>query len=344
MSDSIKFGLVGVGRMGRHHARVLSTINEAEFVGVYDQDESRVKDVCEEWGGSLCSNISELVSCGIDAAVVATPTDTHEPIAGELLSQGIHCLIEKPLAPDTVTSQKIKECARSSGSLLQVGHVVRYDPVMRAISQLRINPRFIEMSRVSPFTFRSVDVGVVLDMMIHDIDLLTMLLGSEPAEIQANSISVFGDPEDVCNARLTFAKCELDYRPVANITASRLAMKSERKIRILSEDAYVSADFISRKGTVVRKKENEVALAEVRERLRGGEDLSDIDYLNLISVEELTIQDGDPLTLQVLDFIKSIKEGQRPAVDADAGMSAVKTAERIVKIASAHSGKLAGPV
>ena len=162
------------------------------------------------------------------------------------------------------------ERARSE-AVLQVGHIVRYDPVTVAIGALKdFRPRFIEVNRVSPMTFRSVDIGVVLDMMIHDIDVLLMLLGAEPVDVQANAVSVIGVAEDVCNARLTFPPGDDGISCVANMTASRLALKTERKIRLISEDAYVSADFAAQRGTVVRKQANAEQLEDVRRRLAAG--------------------------------------------------------------------------
>jgi predicted dehydrogenase len=193
------------------------------------------------------------------------------------------------------------------------------------------------MDRISPMTFRSVDVGVVLDMMIHDLDLLLMLVGREPDEVQASAVSVLGEAEDVCNARLTFSEPgRLDSAPVqcvANITASRLALKTERKIRIISEDTYISADFVARSGTVMRKTANADQLAALRSRLKAGEDLSDVDYRTLVHSEPLAVGAGEPLKLQIEDFLSAVRCGRRPTVDANAGFAAVRTAERIMAAA-----------
>jgi predicted dehydrogenase len=189
-------------------------------------------------------------------------------------------------------------------------------------------------------TFRSVDVGVVLDMMIHDLDLLLMLVGAEPEDVQANAVSVLGEAEDVCNARLTFPPGPDGLRCVANLTASRLALKTERKLRIISEDAYASADFVKRTGTVVHKTANEAQLAEVRKRLHAGEDLTSINYLDHVKVESLDVGDGEPLKLQIDDFLDSVRAQRHPQVDAQAGFAAVRTAERIVKAARAAGARM----
>jgi predicted dehydrogenase len=327
--------------MGRHHARIYSQLDECELVGVVDADAKRAGDIVEQWGGRAFESVEQLLEAGVDAVTIATPTIYHRDAAEQLLAAGVSCLIEKPLAPDVEQGRAMVAAAQRSKGILQVGHVVRYDPVMRAIRALpELHPRFIEMVRISPMTFRSVDVGVVLDMMIHDLDLLLMLVGEEPAEIHANAVCVLGEAEDVCNARLVFPPAEDGIACVANVTASRLALKTERKIRVICEDTYVSADFVNRKGTVIRKTANEAQLAEARARLAAGEDLSSINYLELVEVEDLAIGTADALTLQIQDFLDAVRTGRQPEVDARAGFAAVRTAERIVQTARAAGARM----
>jgi predicted dehydrogenase len=327
--------------MGRHHARVYSQRPDAELVGVVDLNRDAATNITDEWGGTPCGTIDELLAAGVDAVTIATPTIHHRAAADRFIELKIPCLIEKPLAPNGDEARAIADAADAAGVVLQVGHIVRYDPVMQAIAKLDgLSPRFIEMDRVSPMTFRSVDVGVVLDMMIHDLDLLLMLTGSEPEEIQANAVCVLGEAEDVCNARLTFPAGADGLRPVANITASRLALKTERKLRVISENAYVSADFVARTGKVVRKIANDEQLADLRQRLKEGEDLSNLDYFELIETEDLDVQPGDALEMQIDDFIGAVREGRRPTIDAQAGFAAVRTAERIVETARAAGSRM----
>ncbi|MCZ6834787.1 MAG: Gfo/Idh/MocA family oxidoreductase [Planctomycetota bacterium] len=344
MSESkVRCAVIGVGRMGRHHARVYAQHKEVDFAGVVDVNADAAKSITEEWGGVAFGDLQELIDKGVDAVTIATPTVHHKTAAESLLQAKIACLIEKPLAPNAAEARTIADAAEANDVVLQVGHIVRYDPVMRAIAALDgITPRFIEMDRVSPMTFRSVDVGVVLDMMIHDLDLLQMLMGVEPEEVDANAVCVLGEAEDVCNARLTFpAMAGGDgMRSVANVTASRLALKTERKLRIISEDAYVSADFVARSGRVVRKKANEEQLVELRARLKAGEDLSNLNYLELIEIEELDVQPGDALEMQIDDFLDAVREDRRPTIDAQAGFAAVRTAERIVESARAAGARM----
>lgn len=341
ISSTIKCGVIGVGRMGRHHARVYATADGVEFIGVVDADPQKAVNIVEEWGGAVHDSVQALIGAGVNAVTIATPTIHHLAAAEPLLKAGVACLIEKPLAPDVEQARRLAELAEQTGSLLQVGHIVRYDPLMTAICALPgISPRFIEMVRISPMTFRSVDVGVVLDMMIHDLDLLFMLMGGEPSEVQANAVCVMGEAEDVCNARLTFPTGADGIQCVANVTASRLAMKTERKLRIISEDSYVSADFVNHKGTVIRKLANAEQLAEVRQRLAAGEDLSNIDYVDLVKVDELGVAETEPLRAQIDDFLAAVREGRRPTVDAEAGFAAVHTAERIMECARAAGARL----
>jgi len=327
--------------MGRHHARICAITEGCELVGVVDRDATRRDAIREQYGGEGFERVEDLIRHGVDLAIIATPTVHHRAAAEALLAARVHCLIEKPLAPDVPEARAIADAAASAGVVLQVGHVVRYDPVMVAIRKVvNLRPRFVEIDRISPMTFRSVDVGVVHDMMIHDIDLLLMLLGQEPEDVHASAVSVLGEAEDVCNVRLVFPADADGVRCVANLTASRLALKTERKMRIISEEAYLSADFVERKGTLIRKTANAAKIAEVRRQLREGEDLSSVNYLELVAVEALEVGAGEPLRLQFEDFIGAIRESRRPFVDAEDGFAAVRTAERIVQAARSMGSRM----
>jgi predicted dehydrogenase len=337
---TLRCGVVGVGKMGRHHARLWTQVAGCDLVGIVDSSAERRQQVIDQYGGRGHDSVDSLIDAGVDLVTIATPTVHHREAAERLLAAGVHCLIEKPLAPTPDEARAIADAAKRSGAMLQVGHVVRYDPVMVAIRKLGLRPRFVEVDRVSPMTFRSVDVGVVLDMMIHDIDVLLMLFGAEPVDVRASSVSVLGEAEDVCNARLEFPRMADGYAPVANVTASRLAMKTERKIRVMSDDTYVSADFVDRKGTVARKGPNAAKIAEVRELLKQGADLSHLNFLDLLQVEPLGVEPGEPLRLQAEDFVDAIRSGRRPLVDAEDGFAAVRTADRIVAAGRAAGSRM----
>jgi predicted dehydrogenase len=332
----LRCGVIGVGRMGRHHARVYSELPDVEFVGVVEPDAERAGEAVERNGGQVFASIQAMLDYGIDAVTIATPTVRHHSDARTLLAKGVACLIEKPLAPNAYEAEAMRGEAEASGSILQVGHVVRFDPVMQAIRRIEnLSPRFIEMTRISPLTFRSLDVGVVLDMMIHDLDLLLMFLGQEPEEVHASAVAVVSDAEDLCNARLVFPPNAAGNRCVATVTASRLALKTERKLRLFSDSAYVSADFVKRSGTIVERSANVAQLSSVRSQLAEGLDLSDVNYLDLVHIEALDVGDEEPLRLQAEAFLQAVRSGCQPEVDAEAGSAAVRTAERIVEAAGA---------
>jgi predicted dehydrogenase len=264
----------------------------------------------------------------VKAVTIAVPTKFHPELAEPFLRRGIACLIEKPLAGDTTQGKRILDAAARSGAVVQVGHIERFNPAFIAMQRLKIQPRFIEITRISPLTFRSIDVGVVLDMMIHDIDIVLQLASSEVSRIDAVGVSVIGQVEDICNARVTFANgC------VANITASRLALKTERRIRVFSADAYVSLDYQKRYGIVARRGENLTAIRDAVARIRSGEisDLSQLNFMDLVQVEELAIDEIDPLRAELESFLNAAQGKTPPEVTAEQGLAAVELATRIVQ-------------
>jgi predicted dehydrogenase len=321
--------------MGRHHARVYANLPDCELVGVVDADVQRAADIAHKHETRALSSVTELIEAGVDAVSVAAPTTRHREIAEELLSAGVACLIEKPLAGDVRDAEAIKNVAEISGATLMVGHIERFNPIMRAMQKATRNgegiaPRFIEVSRVSPMTFRSVDIGVVMDMMIHDLDVVLMLMGGqEPDDIQAAGVAVVTEHEDICNARLTFK------RPggscVANITCSRLALKTERVTRITGEDAYIKIDYGAKSGVIIRRLANEIQMREIHEQLRGGADLTDLKWDELVNVEQLVIDDAEPIVAEIQAFLQAVGAGATPPIDAAAGLVNVRTAERIVE-------------
>jgi predicted dehydrogenase len=236
-------------------------------------------------------------------------------------------LIEKPLAKDSAEGRQIVELAREHKTLVQVGHIERFNPAVRAMDRLGVRAGFIEVTRISPLTFRSIDVGVVLDMMIHDIDIVLKLSGSRVARVDAVGVSVIGDVEDVCNARLEF-----ENGCVANLTASRLALKTERKLRVFSPDAYVSIDYQKKYGIVAQKSGNLEAIRSAVAKIRHGEieDLADLNYQDLVNVEELQIDDVEPLRAEQEAFVGAVTGKQAAEVSAEDGLAAVEVAERIV--------------
>jgi predicted dehydrogenase len=319
-------GVIGCGRMGRLHARVYSEMPQVRLVGVYDASADAAAAAAEEFGCRAVATVEELLP-QVRAVSIAVPTQAHVPVAEACIGRGVACLVEKPLAQDVAGGRRIVDAARRHGVAVQVGHIERFNPAVRAMRELKVAPRFIESIRISPMTFRSIDVGVVLDMMIHDIDIVLTLAQSPVRDIEAVGVSVIGQHEDICNARITFANgC------VANVTASRLALKTERKLRVFSSEAYVSVDYQKRYGVAVRRTGNLDTIRAAAEKIRRGDvhDLSGLNYTDLVHVDELQISDTEPLRAQLDSFVSAVVNRTRPEVSAEDGLAAVETAMRIV--------------
>jgi predicted dehydrogenase len=319
--------------MGRFHARVYSEMPGVRLVGVFDANPEAAQATAAEYNCPAAPSLDDLLGRA-KAVTIAVPTRYHAEVAEACLRRGVACLVEKPLAKDVAEGRRIADAARRAGVAVQVGHIERFNPAVRAMARLEMAPRFIEVIRISPMTFRSIDVGVVLDMMIHDIDIVLKLARSAVARIDAVGVSVIGAYEDICNARLTFANgC------VANVTASRLALKTERKLRVFSSDAYVSVDYQKRYGVVVRRTGNLDAVRATAEKIRRGDvtDLAGLSYADLVQVDELQISDTEPLRAQLDSFVSAVRDGTPPEVTVEDGLAAVETAVRVVEAMGAQA-------
>jgi len=325
---SFRVAVVGAGRMGKLHARVLSEMPNAQLVCVVDTNPATAEAVARQRNCLALSDARQAVDL-VDAAIISVPTLRHVEAARPFVAAGKPVLIEKPYTNDVGAGEALIALARQTGTSVQVGHTERFNPAVLAMKKYAIAPKFIEAHRISPFTFRSADVGVVLDMMIHDIDLVLMLVGGGVASVHAVGVNVIGAHEDICNARLIF-----DNGCVANITASRLAIKTERKMRIFSEEAYLSVDYAKKVGLVVKKSENLDLIQMARDL--DVEDLAELaqtlDYAKLLKVEQLVIDESaDPLRRQAEAFRQTVEEGLPPVVSAADGLAAVRVADRIVE-------------
>lgn len=352
----LRCGAVGVGRMGRHHARVYAQMAQrdegVEMVGVVDANPQRAREIAEQHGTRAFASEAELLAAGVDAVSIAVPTTHHLSSARPFLEAGVACLIEKPLAASADEANRLKTLAEKTGACLMVGHIERFNPIMRAMQKATeqtgepITPRFIEVHRVSPMTFRSMDIGVVMDMMIHDLDVVLMLMDSrEPDDVQASGVAVISEFEDLCNARLRWNLPEEigGGQCVANITASRLALKTERVTRITGESGYIKIDYAAKTGTMIRRTANEIQMREVREQLKQGKDLTDLNWAELVNIEPLQIDQGEPIVKEIEAFLDAVRTGARPAIDATAGFVNVRTAERIVQAIQHSLGASAAP-
>jgi predicted dehydrogenase len=331
----LRAAVIGVGHMGKHHARIYSQMPDVELVGIFDANQERAKEIANQFHCPTFDNLSDLIA-KIDLVSVAVPTVYHLTVAEPLIRAKKAILIEKPLAANSEECKKILELAQKHQAIVQVGHTERYNPVVRAMKRLEMTPRFIETHRISPFTFRSADIGVVLDMMIHDIDIVLSLIGEIPSAVDAVGVAVLGSFEDIANARLTFPNgC------VANLTASRLALKTERKIRVFSNEAYLSLDYQKKTGLAIKKDANADILKLAQERkIEDLAQLSGMDYSKLVNVEPILITDEEPLRAELESFVSAVKNNSEPEVSAQAGFSAVDTAQRIVQSIKAHNWKL----
>jgi predicted dehydrogenase len=241
--------------------------------------------------------------------------------------------VEKPLAPNVLEGRRIVALAHRYDTVVAVGHSERCNPVVQAMRHLAIEPRFIEALRVSPFPFRSMDVGVVLDVMIHDIDIVLSLAGSPLRRVEAVGVGVIGDEEDICNARLVFANgC------VANLTASRLAMKTERRLRVFTKQAYLSVDYLKKTGVVIKADSNLDMVRWIRQHRQAGDlDPAKVNWPDMVRVEPLQVDDKEPVRLEQEAFLRAVKDrSYRPQVTAEEGLAALQCAQKILNRIKKH--------
>ncbi len=332
MAKKMRAAVIGAGHMGKHHVRIYHELPEVELVAVVDADQDRASKLATQFGAKSLTDGADLLDLGLDAVTVAVPTVHHEAVAKPLIEAGLAVLIEKPLAPDTASARRLLDLATAHNCVLQVGHSERFNPVVQAMLRMDVAAKFIETHRISPFTFRSADIGVVFDMMIHDIDILLHLVPSREYKVSAVGISVLSKYEDVANARVEFANgC------VANLTASRLALKTERKIRVFSPGAYLSMDYQKKSGVAIKLDANLNLLKLAKEKdLTDLSQVAGLDFGSMVKVEPLEIDDVEPLRAEIQSFLDSIRTGITPAVSAEDGFAAVQLAESIVNALEKH--------
>jgi len=331
VSEPLRVAVIGVGHHGQHHARIYSELDGVNLVAVVDRRSDRASEIARKYGCQAAVALDDVID-HIDAASIVVPTVHHLETARPFIERRKPILIEKPIAPTVAEANEMLALARRHECLVAVGHIERFNPVVRAMGRFRVEPKFIECHRISPFTFRSADVGVVLDMMIHDIDIVLSLVRDEPVRVDAVGVRVLSRCEDICNARVTFRRgC------VANLTASRLALKTERKIRVFSDEVYVSLDYQKRVGLAIRKKANLDILKLAQDW--DMEDLSQmagVDYTELVHVEPLEVEDSEPLRSELESFIHSIRRGLPPACGVEDGVAAVRLAGDITAAVHQH--------
>ncbi|WP_155302980.1 Gfo/Idh/MocA family protein [Desulfosarcina widdelii] len=303
----LRVGVVGVGYLGKFHAQKYRFMPDVDLVGVVDTDPVQGEKVAEDNATAYYQDHRSLFG-KVDAISVAAPTPAHFSIARDFLRQNIDVLIEKPMTSRIEDADELIRIAESNGSIIQVGHLERFNPAVVALRGKVDQPRFIESHRLSIYQGRCTDVSVVLDLMIHDIDLILNLVGSKIKSVHAAGIEVVSENIDIANARLEF-----DNGAVANVTASRISAKNERKLRLFQKDAYISIDFAEHKITLVRPESNH------------GDDL-----IPGMKIEELQFDKGDALDDELKSFIQSVKHRRQPLVTGQMGRDALKTALSIM--------------
>ncbi len=296
---NLRIGVVGVGHIGSNHARLYAEIPSAEFAAVYDIDPVRAAAIGKKYGANVTTSLEQFADM-VDAASVATPTSSHYQVAQSLLTRGKHLLIEKPITENTREASELAGLAVKNQVVLQVGHVERFNPVLSALEKLLTHPRFIEAHRLSPYPERSMDIGVVLDLMIHDLEVILHLVRSPVQSIDAVGVPVLSRSEDIANARLRF-----ENGCVANVTSSRISPERMRKIRVFQEDAYLSLDYQNQSGEIYRR---------VGDR---------------ISRDKVQIEREEPLKRELVSFIECATTGREPRVS---GFQATAALELAVKI------------
>lgn len=321
MKEKVKVGVIGVGHLGQSHARLLRQIQSADLVGVYDIDEKKSKTIANELNVRAFESLDQMIG-DVDAASVVTPTSFHQEIARKLMDAGRHCFIEKPIASTVEEAAAICRLSKEKNVKVQIGHIERFNPAVLALSKVKLEPMFVESHRLAQFKPRALDVAVVLDLMVHDIDLILNFVKSPVINIDASGVGVISDTVDIANARLRF-----ENGAVANLTSSRISQRQMRKMRLFQRDAYISLDFAE-------------GIAEVYRATSPGGNMPTGMNLGIIGVGEsaraITYEQPEApqvnsLKMELELFMKSIIDDQPTAVTAEEGMEVLKVADSIVR-------------
>lgn len=323
-----RVGVIGTGHLGSFHAKMLAQLPTADFAGVYDADAAKAASVADAHQVKAFSTREDLLAA-VDAVTIASVTSTHYEVAKACLLAGKHALIEKPITSTTAEARELVDLATARGLTLQVGHIERFNPAILALEPLRMRPLFIESHRLAQFNPRGSDVAVVLDLMIHDIDLILSLVGSPVSRIDANGVSVVSESPDIANARIQFQNgC------VANVTASRISQHKMRKMRLFQHDAYISIDFAQPLAEVFRLVDEGDAQAQPTMLL------GKIDQgarKRLIVYDQPEIPPMNALLEEMRSFIACVQAGTRPVVSGLDGLQALEVAAEILKAIEANT-------
>ncbi|NIR33342.1 MAG: Gfo/Idh/MocA family oxidoreductase [Desulfuromonadales bacterium] len=307
--SNLRAAVVGVGYLGRFHAQKYASLEGVDLVGVVDASADRAEEVAEEVGSRPFTDYQALLP-EVDLVSIAVPTQYHFPVAKAALEAGCHILLEKPITQTVEEAEELIELARRKGRVFQVGHLERFNPAIMALEGVLKNPMFIESHRLAPFKMRGTDVNVVLDLMIHDIDIILSMVGAPLKVVNSVGVPVLSEEVDIANARLQF-----ENGCVANVTASRASREAVRKIRIFQQDAYISIDYQERKISIFRK----------------GDGGMPIPGLPNIGMEEKSFAQCDALLEEIKAFLDAVRNGTEPVVSGEDGKRALELAMRINK-------------
>jgi predicted dehydrogenase len=317
----LRVGVIGVGHLGSLHARMLAGIPGAQLVGVMDTDRSRAGSVALESGAASFSTPSELLG-SVEAVIIAAPTSEHYDLARRAVEAGVHLFVEKPVTTTVEQARSLVALAREKHLKLQVGHIERFNPALLALEKYRLAPMFIESHRLAQFNPRGTDVAVVLDLMIHDIDIIVSLVRSPVADIEANGVAVVSDTIDIANARIRF-----ENGCVANVTASRISQKKMRKMRLFQKDAYISIDFSEGSAEVFRLR-GEGDADEPNTMLLG--EIGSGAVKRKIVYEQPEVKEVNALRYELERFIEAVQRDEEPAVTGEEGLRALQLAHDIM--------------
>lgn len=340
MASKVRVAVLGVGSLGQQHARIYNELqqqNIVELVGVFDTDKNRAALVAQKQGTVALDSL-ESVTATADAISIVTPTVTHHSLAKQLLEQGKHLLVEKPMTNNANQATELVHLAKRHGCILQVGHIERFNPVFQYLRKVAHEPRFIESHRLSPFPARSTDIGVVLDLMIHDLDILLAFVKSRVEHIDAAGVRVLSGSEDIANARLRFANdC------VANLTVSRVSPESLRKIRVFSSGeapSYVSLDYREQKGYHYRLARDDEPESSLLKKLVAGRDNAIVSQFGSRRIvrEPVPIQKEEPLKVELESFVQCVVERQEPMVSGESARQAIELALEITSQIKVQNG------
>lgn len=310
----IRVAVAGVGDFGRNHVRVWSALEGVELVGIVDTNAERARQISAEFNTKALSDLDALIAAGVDAVCVAVPTKEHANVGCRLLDAGIDVLVEKPMAASIGEADCLIASAKRAGSILQVGHVERFNPAVAAAEQIVLRPMFFEVHRLGVFTPRSLDIDVVYDVMIHDLDILLALLNSSVIDVRAVGIPVITDKVDIAHARIEF-----ETGAVANVTASRVSTERVRKMRFFQEHEYISLDFARQDA--------------LRIRVQPGSPQG-------VGFEKIPTQPEEPLKAELRAFVDSVRTRKPPDVDGAAGRRALALADRVMASILDHARRV----